>query len=168
MDLLISGSVPRQDVIEDYIHWASRKLMGKRIYEKLEIEVTFTFESEKGREHILAECGAIDAERYPRSFEIEVFRKLNTTKLLYILGHELTHCKQLAKGHWRSYFKHGSCTNIWHGEKISVLKSKVYWNAPWEIEARGMEHGMYSMWITDYMKRNKMKYEPHWHEDVWS
>ena len=75
--------------------------------------------------------------RKAREFEIELHPGIGAAEILKCLAHEMTHIKQYA------YNETNETLTRWRGHKVD---SDVidYWNQPWEIEAYGMESGLFS------------------------
>ena len=75
--------------------------------------------------------------RKAREFEIELHPGIGAAEILKCLAHEMTHIKQYA------YNETNETLTRWRGNKVD---SDVvdYWNQPWEIEAYGMESGLFS------------------------
>ena len=83
------------------------------------------------------DCEVIEynSQRKPRSFKIRLRKKKSYKSLIKTLAHELVHVKQFALGEmsefhdrWRDGVDH---------------KDTEYFDLPWEIEARMMEHVLY-------------------------
>lgn len=63
---------------------------------------------------------------------------------LAILAHEMVHVKQYSRG---ELVDHGYYCS-WHGKKYeeAELSSEEYFFSPWEVEAFGMQVGLYRMY----------------------
>ena len=63
---------------------------------------------------------------------------------LAILAHEMVHVKQYVKGELVDHGKYCS----WHGNKYEEFEcdSEDYYFSPWEVEAYGMQVGLYRMY----------------------
>jgi len=63
---------------------------------------------------------------------------------LAVLAHEMVHVKQYARGELVDHGKYCS----WHGKKYeeTELSSEEYFFSPWEVEAFGMQVGLYRMY----------------------
>lgn len=64
---------------------------------------------------------------------------------LSILAHEMVHVKQYVKG---ELIDHGKYCK-WHGKKYqeSEINSEEYFFSPWEVEAYGMQVGLYHFYL---------------------
>jgi len=72
---------------------------------------------------------------------------------LECLGHELVHIKQYLNGEIFDY-KEGDVR--YRGERFSSWEEgEAYWFTPWELEAYGYEHGLFSV----FKKRYKGKFK---------
>jgi hypothetical protein len=78
-----------------------------------------------------------NSSRKAREFEIEIHPGIGAAEILKCLAHEMTHIKQYA------YSETNETLTRWKGNRVD---SDVidYWNQPWEIEAYGMESGLFS------------------------
>lgn len=64
---------------------------------------------------------------------------------LAILAHEMVHVKQYSRGELVDHGKYCS----WHGKKYEEYdaNSEDYFFSPWEVEAFGMQVGLYRMYL---------------------
>ena len=79
----------------------------------------------------------------PRQFEIELHPDIGAYDILKTLAHEMVHVKQYIAGD----------VNIaltrWRGTRVDDVD---YWDQPWEIEAHGIEVGLF----TKFVKKEKL------------
>jgi hypothetical protein len=75
--------------------------------------------------------------RKAREFEIEIHPGIGAAEILKCLAHEMTHIKQYA------YNETNETLTRWRGNRVDSDEID-YWNQPWEIEAYGMESGLFS------------------------
>jgi hypothetical protein len=75
--------------------------------------------------------------RKAREFEIELHPGIGATEILKTLAHEMTHIKQYA------YNETNENLTRWKGIRIDPDNTD-YWVQPWEIEAHGMESGLFT------------------------
>ena len=63
---------------------------------------------------------------------------------LMVLAHEMVHVKQYVSG---ALVEHGKYAS-WHGKKYDEFEpnSEEYFFSPWEVEAYGMQVGLYRMY----------------------
>ena len=63
---------------------------------------------------------------------------------ILVLAHEMVHVKQYAKGELVDHGKYCS----WHGKKYEEAEanSEEYFFSPWEVEAFGMQVGLFRMY----------------------
>jgi len=71
----------------------------------------------------------------PRDFLVELYPHLNAYDILRTLAHEMVHVKQYA------YSEMNEQGNRWKGKRVQSLD---YWSEPWEVEAHGMEPGLFT------------------------
>ena len=75
--------------------------------------------------------------RKAREFEIELHSGIGAVEILRTLAHEMTHIKQFA------YNETNENLTRWKGIKVNS-DDIDYWVQPWEIEAHGMESGLFT------------------------
>ena len=79
----------------------------------------------------------------PRQFEVELHPGIGAYDILRTLAHEMVHVKQYIAGD----------VNIaltrWRGTRVDDVD---YWDQPWEIEAHGIEVGLF----TKFVKHEKL------------
>jgi hypothetical protein len=93
----------------------------------------------------------------PRTFEIEVHRKMRLRRILEVVAHEMVHAKQYARG--ELYVGARNAKHRWQGKWMS--ENVNYWDHPWEIEAHGREAGLF----IQYAEQNDLgKYA--WTQDI--
>lgn len=92
----------------------------------------------------IAECNYLDDRFWPTKFYIDLDSELSRKSVLITLGHELVHIKQMAFGH-RQETLDGKAFR-WMGT-IYRPDEMHYYDLPWEIEAHGMEFGLYDRFV---------------------
>lgn len=73
----------------------------------------------------------------PRDFLIELYPHLAAYDILKTLAHEMVHVKQYA------YSEMNEEGSRWKGNRVDITTID-YWTEPWEIEAHGMEPGLFT------------------------
>lgn len=116
--------------IRDAVNFWLPFLLSKRIIDKLDIKIF-------NRQKLDVRGSAVsddDKEVHPRKFTIELRANMRRSDLLSTLAHELVHIKQFAKNQ-----------NTMYNTPVVMRKdlSDHYWFSPAEIEAYGMEVGLY-------------------------
>lgn len=109
----------------------AEQLMSPRMLENIFIRVKF----KKINAHGYASVTEFSPSNKPRQFEIEIHPGIGAKEILKTLAHEMVHIKQYAMGDMNV-----NCTR-WKGTKV---KSPDYWTEPWEIEAYGMQPGLWT------------------------
>lgn len=118
----------------------------------LDIEVNKSLDVE-------GECVDEDGTKSPRWFTI-VLRKQGLEDMIKVLGHEMVHVKQHAKNELSSgrlVVARGGLKfdTKWKGELwLPKKKEDPYFDSPWELEALGMEFGLFHKWQTRYDQSN--------------
>ena len=119
-------------------------LLHPRTVEVLDIIVEM-----KDLGHADGYCGWEDSNINPRSFTIELDKKLAGSELIKTIAHEMVHLKQFAKGELKERFKPTYC-HIWHGDIVDVGLDNFY-EVPWEVEAREMEEDLFLLFESRVM-----------------
>lgn len=81
-----------------------------------------------------------------REFTIELERRNTSSRhinIYSVLAHEMVHVKQYVKNELVDF--HSSLV-LWNGK---LMPSDMYWDAPWEIEAYGLQQGLYERWVME-------------------
>ncbi len=141
----------------------AQELMSKRLEQNLYLEVVCKKNDNHFTESGLAEW--LDQTPSPKEFRITISRQKKSRYEEYfkILAHEMVHIKQYAKNEMTSLVKAAGPNQIeqyWRGMKVKVAskrspianKTKVitdskghdYYYQPWEVEAYGLEVGLYA------------------------
>lgn len=128
--------------------WYARKLMPRlvdKIAVAINVKTRFEFNGEAG----WADSGT----RRPRVFVITL-KNMRIKEVLKTLAHEMVHVKQYARGELKD------CVGAtrWK-DRHYPLKSRAtreqYWFQPWEIEAYGMEVGLFECYADSILKPNE-------------
>ena len=82
-----------------------------------------------------------NSSKKAREFEIELHPGIGAAEILKCLAHEMTHIKQYVYG------ETNETLTRWKGIKIDS-DYLDYWVQPWEIEAHGMESGLFTKFAT--------------------
>ena len=159
MEIVLRGSAkdcPKKHVRKAAGHFAD-VLMNKRLHEN--IHVTIILGEFKGRnKDSHGECVAhYDDNNIARIFEIRLANKLNFKDILLALAHVMCHLKQYATNQWYEYNRTPN-RHRFNGQILDLDKDENdddYWLAPWEIEAFGIEYGLYRSY-----KNQEFRYEP--------
>ena len=143
METVIRGhskSVPKL-IVRKSVNFYADALMSKRLHDNIHLTLKFV-EFEKKDD--FGDCYPYYDGMTARLFDIRLNKNLSRRRTLETLAHELVHLKQQAKGEWYEYDRSPSC-HRWNGTRIRVDKENdnSYWLAPWEIEAYGMEFGLF-------------------------
>jgi hypothetical protein len=144
---IVGGSNEQQELCYDFAHHVTRSLCGPRLYRTLNIDLAL--DRDLGA---LGSAAPVDDSPRPKYFDVEIEGNLQKRPMLQVLGHELVHVKQYAKGDLRSLQRGGYS---WQGTKYNHITpdreiwSKEYNRLPWEIEARGMEEVLFIEWCED-------------------
>ena len=122
------------------------KLMDPRMVRNLVIDLEI-----RNNLDVQGECVDEDGCRNPRFFTIALKRQ-EIDEMIKTLAHEMVHVKQHAKNELQSGIMVAARGGLkmhskWKGE---IWKPKArqdaYYDSPWEIEAYGMEVGLFAKW----------------------
>jgi hypothetical protein len=135
MQLSIVGC-PDKQRFRPYVKRAAlfyaESLMTPRMLENIFLRIKF---SSKINAHGYASVVEFSRSNKPRQFEIELHPGIGAAEILKTLSHEMVHIKQ---------YVHGD-VNInltrWKGSKVL---EPDYWFQPWEVEAYGMQSGLFT------------------------
>jgi len=80
----------------------------------------------------------------PRKFNITLLKYKKYTNILKVLAHEMVHVKQYA---YNELIEKRNGNASWLGTEY---QNTLYWDQPWEIEAYGLENGLFAKFIQHY------------------
>ena len=132
--------VTRGDLVEA-INFFLDKLISKRMKNSLSLFIKFNDKMPND-----GDCIYLDDLNRPKQFEINIKVNSATTyrNFMRSIAHELVHVKQWCTGEMRDYVQPGIAGQVlWRKEKYDISKLD-YWFFPWEIEAHGLEVGLYT------------------------
>jgi hypothetical protein len=129
-------SISKQKVIKDAALFFASKLIPARLFPLLEIDINVTKSSADGF------CEYTDSNINPRSFTIELNKKLKGDELVKTIAHEMVHVKQYVKGELKERYKPHH-HHLWHKELI-IINDKNWYDVPWEVEARDLEEKLFN------------------------
>ena len=149
MQITVTGMVGKRAEKAKLIEAAeffAAKLMDPRMVRNLviDLEVRKDFD-------VQGECIDEEGTRNPRFFTISLKRQ-EIDEMIKTLGHEMVHVKQHAKNELQGGIMVAARGGLkmasrWKGE---IWKPKArqdaYYDSPWEIEAYGMEVGLFAKW----------------------
>jgi hypothetical protein len=78
----------------------------------------------------------------PREFEIEMHPGIGAYDILKTLAHEMVHVKQYVYG------ETNEAMTRWKGRRVDSEKID-YWSQPWEVEAHGLEIGLFTLFAIE-------------------
>ena len=142
MEIVIRGhsrTVPKK-LARKAIQFYADILMSSRLHDNIHLLLLF----EETDKDDFGYCYPYYDGMNARIFDIGVSKNISQRRTLETIAHEMVHLKQMAKGEWYEYDRHPS-RHRWNGNIIEVDKenANAYWLAPWEIEAYGMEYGLF-------------------------
>jgi hypothetical protein len=116
------------------VQFYAKELMTEKMLDNIFVRVKFN--------NSLDVYGYASVEDYnesgkPREFEIEIHPGIGATDILKTLAHEMVHVKQYVYG------ETNEAMTRWRGLRVNS-DDIDYWIQPWEIEAHGMEPGLFT------------------------
>lgn len=124
-----------------FIRFCASVLMTPAMIEKVSIRVDFG--ATRG---FKASAEWVDGPERPKRFRIRIRETMSREEILCSLAHEMVHVKQYSSGQLRDYVNLDNFvrweSNRWTFEDED---SEDYWLAPWELEARGYERGLFKL-----------------------
>lgn len=148
MKITIEGKpnkLTRQEVIEA-VNIFSEQLMSSRLRNTLEINIHFKYMTDyKGL------CVWLFDNHRPKDYEIIINNAYGKKTQLMSLAHELVHVKQWATGQMKDLILHSD--TVRYNDKYYNVENENYYFTPWEVEAYGLEIGLYEQ----YKQRRTIK-----------
>lgn len=108
------------------------ELIKPKMLENIYLRIKF---SSKLQAHGYASVMEFSRSNKPRQFEIELHSGIGAAEILKTLSHEMVHIKQYIYGDVNLNLTR------WKGSKVL---EPDYWVQPWEIEAYGMQAGLFT------------------------
>ena len=141
--------ISRADLVEA-VNFYLDKLVSKRMKNSLTLFINL-----KEQMPGYGNCTYLDDMERPKEFDLEIKVNEHVTykALMRSIAHELVHVKQFCTGEMRDHIR--SDHTSWKKEKFDTAKLD-YWFQPWEIEAHGMEVGLYTH-FRRYKRKQKNK-----------
>lgn len=149
MQITITGMVGKRGEkakLEQATRFFAEKLMDPRMVRNLVIDIEVSKDLD-----VEGECIDEDGFRNPRWFTINL-KKQDIDEMIKTLGHEMVHVKQHAKNELQGGIMIPArgglrMTSKWKGEIWKPgRRQDAYYDSPWEIEAYGMEVGLFAKW----------------------
>jgi hypothetical protein len=120
--------------VERAIHFYGQNLISKRLLDNINLKVKF---NPNLNVYGFASIEDHNASGKARDFLIEIHSWIGAKEILKALAHEMVHIKQFA------YDETNDTLTKWRGMKINS-DDIDYYNHPWEIEAYGMDEGLFT------------------------
>jgi hypothetical protein len=138
MQIRTSGSPTKVTpaVCRKALRYYGQIILSKRLYETISIKLVF-------REHnkTKADCVWEDCPVRGKHYTINVREKLSFKEMMLCLAHEMVHIMQWRSGVMKDSLRDPNkctCRN-----KTFAVSESGYWFYPWEVEAYGLEIGLY-------------------------
>ena len=112
----------------------AEQLLTPKMLENVYLRIKFNSKIEA---YGYAQILEYNESRKAREFEIELHPGIGAAEILKTLAHEMTHIKQYA------YNETNENLTRWKGLRVDP-DNLDYWVQPWEVEAHGMESGLFS------------------------
>jgi hypothetical protein len=112
----------------------AQELMTNKMLENIFVQVKF---SNKINAFGYASVTEFSPSNKPREFKIEIHSGIGAHDILKTLAHEMVHVRQYVMGDINVNLTR------WNGKRVDS-STIDYWVQPWEIEAHGMESGLFT------------------------
>jgi hypothetical protein len=165
MQILVKGTKSKRlkAKIQDAVNFYGRRLMSKKVRDKLKIFVDVDTR-QNHRKDCFGECDPLgrNPQTGLKEFRIYVVHRPQAisklkNNIFRTLAHEMVHLKQYTTGELGAYLvatrsnSGKALTNTrWKGTLYKTREDdsddNEYYDAPWEIEAYGREVGLYRRW----------------------
>lgn len=133
-----SGFCKKQNkILDEAVPFFAEKLIGSRTLSVLELSFIRTD---------MEECGGCEYETTninPRSFVIEISKKVKGDEFIKTIAHELVHVKQYVTGELKERYK-PNFHILWYNNVANITQSTYYYS-PWEVEARELEEKLFDL-----------------------
>ena len=133
-----------QQEVCDAVNFFSDHLFSTKLSKHLVIELEL---KSYFKDHGDCEVIEYNSQRKPRSFKIRLRKKKSYKSLIKTLAHELVHVKQFALGEMSEFH------DRWR-DGVDY-KDTEYFDLPWEIEARMMEHVLYDKYKNSLLPKQQ-------------
>ena len=120
----------------------AEELLTEKMLDNISVRIKF---NKKLDAFGYAEVIDYNGSNKPREFEIELHPGIGAYDILKTLAHEMVHIKQYA------YNETNETLTRWKGQRVDS-DDIDYWMQPWEIEAHGIEVGLF----TKFTKKEKL------------
>ena len=134
------GTAKKREIAKSIAEFSGAELMSKRLANSLDIVIEL-IPNLNSKEGVYGDCIWEDDYNRPKEFTIRVDSKLNPRNIAETVAHEMVHVKQWAKGEMKELVSQNKTK--FKGE---LFGDTEYWFRPWEIEAHGIEKGLFVKW----------------------
>jgi len=143
----VKGSGKRKRaMVNSIVEYCIGKIMP-RLEGKLNIDIALIPRLIEN-EQLAGDCIWEDQSRdRPRNFTIRADSTQSLQSMLETIAHEMVHVKQYARGELKDLARSPYLCK-WKGKKFN-FNSTHYYDQPWEIEAHGMERGLFIRWFVE-------------------
>lgn len=125
------------------VEYCAKKLLSRQMLPFITVDINYTFHTDADG---YCWCDA-DSGKKPRSFVMEIDKRLPIEEIMTTIVHEMIHVKQWAKGELIDAVEKGAVVSKWKGS--TVADHVDYMDLPWEVEAYEQEPILF-----DQMKRD--------------
>ena len=137
---VIGGTAKKREIAESIAEFSGAELMSTRLAKTLEINIEL-IPGLNDKEGVYGDCVWEDDYNRPKEFTIRVDSKMKPRYIAETVAHEMVHVKQWATGEMKELVRQNKTK--FKGE---LFGDTEYWFRPWEIEAHGIEKGLFVKW----------------------
>ena len=134
------GTAKKRKIAESIATFSGSELMSTRLAQSLEINIEL-IPGLCDKEGVYGDCIWEDDSTRPKEFTIRADSKMKPRHIAETIAHEMVHVKQWATGEMKELVRQNKTR--FKGE---LFGNTEYWFRPWEIEAHGIEKGLFVKW----------------------
>ena len=135
------GTISQQEKVHSMVEYCINKLMPRMRTLEIEVQIKNIEKKEDADGYCLRNS--------PREFELEISNNQGLRKMLETVAHEMVHVKQYARNEMNDWVHDSTREKYYKWKGTSVPEKTNYWDLPWEIEANGMEVGLFVRWAKE-------------------
>lgn len=140
--------------LHDAAVFYGRQLFSSRLFAQIKVRLVLVHNLTRMHE-IEADTVWDDYHTRPREFTIRLDSSMGTRRQLVALAHEIVHVHQFATGRLKD--RQHTRVALWNWAGKPFTKRDVdYWLLPWEIEAHGMQEGLYHKFRLEHRRQSNM------------
>lgn len=130
------------------VDYCAKKLLSRQMRPYITIDISYKFHTDAD-----GYCWCQESETgKPRSFAMEIDKRMSIEEIMTTIVHEMIHVKQWAKGELIDAVEKGAVVSKWKGSTIG--DHVEYMDLPWEVEAYEQEPVLFEQMKQDLLARD--------------